>query len=110
MSTYIAGSTECHFLDQGRKIAKCINCVANHLLDNYLSFLEKSLKEQISFLAKKKFCYACLQQMKKGHNSKTCDQRLSCSLIAVIFLKIGLKQIAVLGKIETKKLTIIMLM
>ena len=60
-STYVAGSTECHVLDHGYKIVKCINSAANHLLENCPSFLEKTLREQISFLAKKKFCYACLQ-------------------------------------------------
>ena len=56
-------------LDHGDKTVKCINCAANHLLDNCPSFLEKTLRERISFLAKKKFCYACLQPMKQGHNA-----------------------------------------
>ena len=78
LSTYVGGSTECHVLDHGDKIVKCINCAANHLLDNCPSFLEKTLRERISFLAKNKFCCACFQPMKQGHNVKTCDQRLSC--------------------------------
>ena len=78
LSTFVAASTECHVLDHGDKIVKRINCAANHLLDNCPSFLEKSLREWISFLAKKKFCYACLQPMKHGQNAKTGDQRLSC--------------------------------
>ena len=69
LSTYVAGSTECNVLDHGDKTVKCINCAANHLLDNCPSFLEKTLRERISFLAKKKFCYACLQPMKQGHNA-----------------------------------------
>ena len=76
MSTYVACSTECEVSDQGDKIAKQINCAANDLLDNCPLFLERTLREQISFLAKK-FCN--LQPMKQGHNAKTCDQRLSCS-------------------------------
>ena len=59
--------------DHRDKIAKCINCAANHLLDYCLSFLERTLRERISFLAKK-FCYACLQPMKQGHNVKTYDK------------------------------------
>ena len=78
LSTYVAGSTECNVLDHGDKIAKCINFAANHLLDNCPTFMEKTLRERISFLAKTKFCCACLQPMKQGHNAKTCDQRLSC--------------------------------
>ena len=45
LSTYVAGSAECDVLDHGDKIAKCINCAANHLLDNYPSFMEKTLRE-----------------------------------------------------------------
>ena len=41
LSTYVADSTECHLSDHGDKIAKCINCAANHLLDNCPLFLEK---------------------------------------------------------------------
>ena len=78
LSTHVAASTECHVLDHGDKTVKCINCAANLLLDNCPSCLEKTLREQISFLAEKKFCYACLQPMQQGHNAKTCDQRLSC--------------------------------
>ena len=41
LSTYVADSTECHLSDHGDKIAKCINCAANHLLDNCPLFLKK---------------------------------------------------------------------
>ena len=79
LSTYVAGSTECHVLDHGDKIVICINCA---LLITYwrtaLHLWKKTLREQISFLAKSKFCYACLQPMKQEHNAKICDQRLSC--------------------------------
>ena len=60
LSTYVAGPTKYHVLDHGDKIAKCINCAANHLLDNCPSFMEKTLRGKISFPAKRKFCYACL--------------------------------------------------
>ena len=33
LSTYVAASTECHLLDHGDKIVKCINCATNHLLE-----------------------------------------------------------------------------
>ena len=46
LSTYVSGSTECHVLDHGDKILKCINCAAIHLLDNCPSFLEKTLRER----------------------------------------------------------------
>ena len=64
--TYVAGSTECYRLVFERKIAKCINCGNNKQLDNCPSFVENNLKERISFLKRKKFCYACLQPMKQG--------------------------------------------
>ena len=44
LTTYGAGSTECHVPDHVDKMVKCINCAANHLLDNCPSFLEKTLR------------------------------------------------------------------
>ena len=61
----------------GDKTAKYINCAGNHLLDNCLSLIEKTLRKQISFLPKNKFSYDFLQPMKQRHNGKTYDQSLN---------------------------------
>ena len=37
LSTLVADSTECHVLGHGDKVAKCINCAANHLLAGFYS-------------------------------------------------------------------------
>ena len=37
------------------------------------------MKERIKFLAKKKYCYGCLQLMSDTHNARTCTRWLSCS-------------------------------
>ena len=44
LSTYVAGSTECHVLDHGDKIVICINCAADYLLENCSSSLEKDFE------------------------------------------------------------------
>ena len=41
--------------------------------------MEVTLKERIKFLAKKKYCYGCLQPMSDSHNARTCTRPLSCS-------------------------------
>ena len=41
--------------------------------------MDKTLKERIKFLAKRKSCYGCLKPMIEGHNAKTCTPRLTCS-------------------------------
>ena len=57
----------------------CIYCNERHKLECCNSFMDKTLKERIKFLAKQKSCYGCLKPMTEGHNAKTCTQRLTCS-------------------------------
>ena len=52
----------------------CIYCNERHKLEGCNSFMEKTLKERIKFLAKQKSCYGCLKPMTEGHNAKTCTQ------------------------------------
>ena len=37
------------------------------------------MKERIQLLAKKNYCYGCLQSMSDSHNARTCTRWLSCS-------------------------------
>ena len=57
----------------------CIYCNERHKLECCNSFMDKTLKERIKFLAKQKSCYGCLKPMTEGHNAKTCTQQLTCS-------------------------------
>ena len=41
--------------------------------------MDKTLKERIKFLAKRKSFYGCLKPVTEGYNAKTCTQRLTCS-------------------------------
>ena len=43
------------------------------------SFMGKTLKETMKFLAKQGSYYGCLNPMTKGHNAKTSTQQLTCS-------------------------------
>ena len=49
------------------------------MLDGCNSFIEKTLKERIKFLAKQESCYGCLKPMTEGQNAKTCTQQSTCS-------------------------------
>ena len=57
----------------------CIYYNEKHKLESCNSFMEKTLKERIKFLAKQKSCSRFLKPMTEGHNAKTCTQRLTCS-------------------------------
>ena len=52
----------------------CIYCNERQKLEGCNSFIDKTLKERIKFLAMQKSCYGCLKPMTKGHNAKTCTQ------------------------------------
>ena len=57
----------------------CIYCNERHKLECCNSFIDKTLKERIKFLAMGKSFYGCLKPMTEGHNAKTSTQRLTCS-------------------------------
>ena len=54
-------------------------CNERNKLECCNTFMDKTLKGRIKFLAKQKSCYGCLKPMTEGHNAKTCTQRLTCS-------------------------------
>ena len=56
----------------------CINCEENRQLDGCLKFMDMALKNRINFLSKKKYCFECLQPIKRQYNAKTCGQELNC--------------------------------
>ena len=41
--------------------------------------MEKTLKERIRFLMRRKRCYRRLEPMSDGHNAKTCTSNLMCN-------------------------------
>ena len=49
-----------------------IYCNGRHKLEGCRSFMEKTLKEKVKFLAKQKSCYGYLKPMTEGHNAKKC--------------------------------------
>ena len=57
----------------------CIYFDQRHKLKRCNSFMEKTLKEIIKFLAKQKSCCGCLKPMTEGHNAKIYTQQLICS-------------------------------
>ena len=77
VSAFGTGSNEDEKEDP-QKVSNCIKCGDGHDLDNCEDFMSKGLKDRIKFLARKKYCFGCLQPMEKGHNAKTCTRRLSC--------------------------------
>ena len=56
----------------------CANCKkTNHVLNDCIFFLKKSLNEREEFVKNKRLCFACLQG---GHRSKDCKDRLKCRI------------------------------
>ena len=74
VATHVSGSKEKSVDVTLRSL--CVNCRENHQLNGCLEFMDMALKDRISFLSKKKYCFGCLQPMKPQHNAKTCDKRL----------------------------------
>ena len=65
--------------EKEEKSENCCYCDGQHKLDRCDKFMEVTLRERLKFLAKKKYCYGCLQPMSDSHNARTCTRRLSCS-------------------------------
>ena len=56
-----------------------INCNGNHKLEKCKEFIEKALKERITFFVQQKQCHGCLELMSGGHNAKTSTSKPICS-------------------------------
>ena len=69
IATYVSGSKE-KFVDLTLRLP-FVNCGENNQLDGCLKFMDIALKDRINFLSRKKYCFGCLQPMKRQHNAKT---------------------------------------
>lgn len=118
LSIYVTGSTECHVLHHADKIANCINYAANHLLDKCPLFLEKTLRDQIASMLRRNFTKLVCNQWNQDTMSrrviKGCVAEVAKEITQLLYMdilpKIRSKEIAVLDKIEKRKLPIILLM
>ena len=59
------------------KSVSCYLCKGNHVIEKCGKFLEKSYSNRVIFVKQKRLCFGCLR---KGHFSKDCKTRASCSI------------------------------
>ena len=59
------------------KSTSCYLCKGNHVIEKCSKFLEKSYSARVIFVKQKRLCFGCLR---KGHFSKDCKTRASCSI------------------------------
>ena len=69
LSTFVTGKEE--------KSENCCYCDEQYKLDKCDKNMEVTLKERIKLLAKKKYCYGCLQPISNSDNAKTCTRRIT---------------------------------
>lgn len=56
---------------------KCMYCSESHSIHKYQTFTNKTSEEKKRFILEKNLCFGCL---KKGHNSKDCRNKATCSI------------------------------
>ena len=61
-------------------VSKCLSCGGGHALDVCLQFEKRTHNEKIAFLKENGICFGCLC---KGHISKDCRKRLSCTICSL---------------------------
>ena len=66
----------------------CVASQKKHPLDKCESIMEKPLNKRIKILRKGKLCYRCPKPMAKDHNTKNCQQGLTCRICAACHLTI----------------------
>ena len=65
---------------RNKEAVKCHLCDGYHDLDECDEYLKKPVEERSKFLAQKKLCYGCYDQINANHKARNCTKRRRCKI------------------------------